>query len=70
MSSELHTFRFPSGVTEFRMSETAPDVGDVLNRNGDDWIVEEVVPSKDGATVVTLGPGPKPIESATNEPAS
>ena len=39
--SDLVTVRYPSGDTEFRMSDTAPKVGDVLKRNGDNWIVEE-----------------------------
>jgi hypothetical protein len=53
------------------MNDKAPEVGDVLTRNGDDWIVEEVAPSEDGTTVVTLRAGQKPIESEeTDEPAS
>ena len=62
MSSELLTVRFPFGETEFHMSDASPDVGDVLKRNGDNWIVEEVAPSEDGTTVVTLRPGPKPVQ--------
>ena len=70
MSSELHTVRFPSGETEFRMSDKSPVVGDVLKRNGDNWIVKTVTPSEDGSTVVTLRPGAKPIKpGATDEPA-
>ena len=40
--SDLLTVRFPSGAKEFRMSDKAPEVGDVLRRNGDNWLVEEV----------------------------
>ena len=57
--SDLVTVRYPAGDTEFRMSDTAPNVGDVLKRNGDNWIVEEVVETKLG-TQVTLRPGVKP----------
>ena len=71
MSSDLLTVRFPSGETEFRMSEKPPSVGDVLKRNGDHWIVEEVTPSEDGTTLVTLRPGPKPVKPVdTDAPES
>jgi len=41
------------------MSDEAPDVGDTLKRNGDNWIVEEVTKADDGTSVVTLRPQPK-----------
>jgi hypothetical protein len=50
--SDLLTVRYPSGAKEFRMSDTAPEVGDVLERNGDDWVVEEVVETKRGTQVI------------------
>jgi hypothetical protein len=56
--SDLLTVRFPSGAKEFRMSDKAPEVGDVLRRNGDNWLVEEVHEGDDGSTVVTLRPQP------------
>ena len=61
MSSSLVTFRYPEGEAEFRMSENTPEVGDVLERNGYNWIVEQVTPNKDGTTVVTLRPGPNQL---------
>jgi hypothetical protein len=61
--SGLLTVRFPSGETEFRMSDEAPDVGDTLKRNGDNWIVEEVTKADDGTSVVTLRPQPKPVST-------
>lgn len=61
--SVLLTVRYPSGPTEFRMSEKAPEVGDVLERNGDNWVVEEVAPGQDGSPVVTLRPGPNPADA-------
>jgi len=67
--SELLTVRFPSGATEFRMSDDAPAVGDILKRNGDNWIVEEVGKTDDGSTVVTLTPMPKPVEPDEAETA-
>ena len=60
--SDVLTVRFPSGATEFRMSETAPEVGDVLRSNGDTWVVEAVIPSEDGTTVVALRPRAKPVQ--------
>jgi hypothetical protein len=62
MSSELLTVRFPSGETEFRLSDSSPEPGDVLTRNGDSWIVDEIIPSAAGATVVVLRPEPKPAK--------
>ena len=59
--SDLLTVRFPSGATEYRMSETSPEVGDVLDRNGDAWVVEAVIPSEDGTTVVALRPRPPSV---------
>ena len=56
--SDLQIVRYPSGAKEFRMSDTAPEVGDVLRRNGDNWVVEEVHEGDDGSTVVTLRPQP------------
>ena len=64
--SDLLTVRYPSGAREFRMSDTAPEVGDVLRRNGDNWVVEEVHDGDDGSTVVTLRPKPL-IEQDTED---
>ena len=66
MTSVLHTIRYPSGETEFRMSENTPNVGDILTRNGDNWVVEEVREAEDGSTVVTLRPRPL-IEPETED---
>lgn len=57
-NSSVVTFRFPRG-SEYRLSESTPNVGDVLQRNGDSWIVDHVEAADDGATVVTLRPGQK-----------
>lgn len=56
------TLRFdPHGGYEYVMSAKTPRVGDVLKRNGDNWIVEEVTKAEDGTSVVTLRPQPKPV---------
>jgi hypothetical protein len=60
MSSGAVTIRFPMGRPEYQLSDKTPKVGDVLKRNGDNWIVKEVTEAKDGSTVVTLSPGLKP----------
>ena len=52
------------------MSANAPKVGDVLKRNGDNWIVETVT-EEDGKTHVTLRPGPmlpEPEEDGDGRP--
>ena len=56
--SDLLTLRYPTGAKEFRMSKPAPEVGDILKRNGDNWIVEEVEEEADGSTAVKLRPQP------------
>ena len=39
------------------MRDKEPRVGDVLTRNGDNWIVEAVTEAENGSTLVTLRPG-------------
>ena len=56
--SVLQTLRYSTQGTEFRLTDKAPEVGDILKRNGDNWVVEEVHEADDGSTVVTLRPGP------------
>jgi hypothetical protein len=57
--SDLFVVRFPSGETEYRMSERAPNVGDTLKRDGDNWTVEDMTEGEDGTAVVTLRPQPR-----------
>jgi hypothetical protein len=65
--SDLLTVRYPTGAKEFRMSDKAPRVGDVLKRNGDNWIVEEIVETEEGSQV-TLRPGVKlPVEETDGD---
>lgn len=54
--SDLFTFRFPSGDSEYRTSEKAPELGDIIRRNGDTWIVQDITEGEDGSLVVTLRP--------------
>ncbi len=56
MSSDIIAIRWPTGVTEFRLGETKPKVGDVLQQNGDKWLVVTVEQQSDGTAAVTLRP--------------
>jgi hypothetical protein len=58
--SDTVVFRFPPEKSEYRMSQKKPKVGDVLKRNGDNWVVVTVDEERNGTTVVTLRPGVKP----------
>ena len=53
------SIRYSDGQSEFHLSEKTPKVGDVLKRNGDNWVVVEVQPEKDGTSTVILRPGLK-----------
>lgn len=44
----------PNGEREYRLTERELEIGDVLRRNGDSWIVAEVTQGPDGATIVRL----------------
>lgn len=61
--SQLMTVRYPNSVADYELSESTPQVGDVLKRNGDNWVVETVTQEQDGSATVTLRPGLKPVES-------
>jgi hypothetical protein len=61
MSSELVVVRFPDGRAEYQLSNReTPEAGDVLTRNGDSWVVQEVAHAKDGSSLVTLRPVEEP----------
>ncbi len=64
--SQLVTVRFPHAVSEYQLSDRTPQVGDVLKRNGDNWVVESVTQEKDGTSTVTLRPGLKPVAPPEN----
>lgn len=59
--SQLVTVRFPNAAAEYQLTETTPKVGDVLRRNGDSWVVQEVTQEKDGTSTVTLRARTKPV---------
>ena len=55
--------RFPDRRPHFSMGTAAemPKVGDVLTRDGDEWLVAEVIECADGKYALTL----EPMERAT-----
>jgi hypothetical protein len=50
--SSLITVRYHSGDTEFRMSDDEPKRGDLITRNGENWVVAEVVETPGGFQVM------------------
>jgi hypothetical protein len=54
--SDAITLRFVPSGTEYRLSEKKPKVGDVMRRNGDEWVVVDVREDANGNTIVTLRP--------------
>ena len=68
--SDLLTVRYPSGAIEFRSFAQSPQPGDVLHRNGDSWMVDDVAVGEDGSMVVTLHAvqAPRPEEASNESP--
>ena len=56
-STTMTTFRFPTGESEYRLSATVPQIGEVVQRNDETWFVATVEASHDGSMVVTLRRG-------------
>jgi hypothetical protein len=52
MPSGALTIHFPNGETEYGLTAREIQVGDVLKRNEQGWVVAEVGPEADGATSV------------------
>lgn len=58
--TQLLTVRYPGAETVYELNERGtPEVGDVLERNGESWVVQAVTVEADGTSTVTLGPGLK-----------
>jgi len=66
VSSDTVIYRFAAD-REYRLSEEKPGVGDVIQRNGEDWVVASVAEVKDGTTVVTLRPGREPASPSSRQ---
>jgi len=56
--NDLVTVRYGS-TTQFVLSDKTPKVGDVLKRNGDNWVVVEIKEDAGGKSTVVLQPGLK-----------
>ena len=63
LTTPLIAFRFPSG-TEFRTTD-APEVGDVLTNDGQEWVVVEVTTDGENLSVVL-----HPVEKAAEPGAA
>ena len=50
------TLRFLPLGTEYRLSARKSKIGEIMKRNGDEWIVVDVREDAAGNTVVTLRP--------------
>ena len=46
--------RYPDGSTEFRMSQSAPEIGDVVAGRGERWLVADIAEQPRGAVTVSL----------------
>ena len=57
MTSDVITLRFvPTGATEYWLAGEAPNIGDVVQRDGAEWLVVDVRTDADEKTVATLRP--------------
>jgi hypothetical protein len=57
----------PNGEREYRLTARELEVGDVLRRNGDSWIVAEVTRGPDEASIVRLAPNTKTRSARAGE---
>ncbi len=56
------TIRFPTGDWEYGFTETTPEVGDTLARQGKTWVVVGVTESMDDHRVVTMALAPEVMD--------
>ena len=62
LADRLTILRFASGGTTFGMSNTDNDVrvGDVMTRNGKQWVIARVEVDETGARIVSVEQGQNP----------
>ena len=53
-SANTFLVRYPDGATEFRMSQSAPEIGDVVAGRGEPWLVADIAEQPRGALTVSL----------------
>lgn len=58
MPPERLLLRYSEGQTEWRLPPVPPDVGDTVERGGQQWTVASVEPDGDDVTVAVLRRGP------------
>ena len=46
--------RYPDGSAEFRMSQSEPQIGDVIPGRGERWLVADIAEQPPGAVTVLL----------------
>ena len=56
MSFETLILRYPAGEATSLFGDTTPQEGDELTRDGDTWIIEEVIQGDDDEVVVRARP--------------
>jgi hypothetical protein len=52
--TRTYVVRYSDGSSEYRMGDTAPEVGDVLMGRGDRWLVAEVAEYSGGTKTILL----------------
>ena len=55
-SGGANTFliRYPDGSTEFRLSQSAPEIGDLVAGRGERWLVADIAEQPRGPVTVSL----------------
>jgi hypothetical protein len=53
-SASTFVVRYPDGSSEYRMSESRPEVGDVVAGKGHNWLVARVAEFTPGTLTVSL----------------
>jgi hypothetical protein len=55
--------RYPADGAISLFGDTTPQEGDELTRDGDTWVIEEVIQADDGEVVVRARPSPRELPS-------
>ena len=67
MSLESTILRYPAGEATSLFGDTTPREGDELTRNGDTWIIEEVIQGDDDEVIVRARPVPREVPSPDDD---
>ena len=62
MATDCITIRFPSGDWEYGFSDSTPEVGDTLARQGKSWVVVGVTHSMDDTALSTMALAPEMMD--------